>query len=173
MAFKLATDRLCLRHAHDDDATFIKSLFNQPECLKFIGDKELHTSDDARNYINDRLIQSYQINNFGLYIVERRTDGDTIGLCGLVKRDYFPIADLGFAQLNDFVGQGYMFEACKSVLDDCKQRLSLSRLLAITMNSNQRSLKLLDKLGFVESQSDRVNEVTNSDVVLSLSLDTP
>jgi len=49
----LTTDRLLLRPLTLDDAPFIMELVTEPDWIRFIGDKKVHTLDDARRYLRD------------------------------------------------------------------------------------------------------------------------
>ncbi len=61
-------------------------------------------------------------------------DGEIpIGACGLLKRDYLDDADLGFAFLPEFTGQGYGYESAAAVMDYVKNELNISRVLAFTV----------------------------------------
>ena len=42
-------------------------------------------------------MKMYAERGFGLWLVERKTDGEPLGLCGLVKREQLQDVDLGFA----------------------------------------------------------------------------
>ena len=79
------TERLTRRHASSEDADFVLRLLNEPSFLRYIGDRGVRTLDDARRYIADRLIDSYERNGFGLWVVERNM-AVPLGICGLVKR---------------------------------------------------------------------------------------
>jgi [ribosomal protein S5]-alanine N-acetyltransferase len=48
----IETDRLTLRFASLDDAAFILELLNDPDWLKFIGDRGVRTIDQAKEYID-------------------------------------------------------------------------------------------------------------------------
>jgi RimJ/RimL family protein N-acetyltransferase len=143
----LETDRLIVRHVTIDDAEFILGLLNEPSWLRFIGDKGVRTLDDARNYILTGPVESYRRFGFGLYLTQRRSDGTPIGLCGLLKRDVLPDADIGFAFLPAFWGKGYAHEAAAAVLEHGRTALGLNRIVAITNPDNESSIRLLEKLG--------------------------
>ena len=144
----LETERLRLRQFSVDDAPFILTLLNEPSFLRYIGDKNVRSLEDARQYILNGPVASYERNGFGLYRVELRESGTPIGMCGLLKRDELPDPDLGFAFLPDFWGKGFAFEAAVAVLKDARERLDLQRLLAITSLDNDASIKLLERLRF-------------------------
>lgn len=143
----LETDRLVLRKLSVDDAEFIFELVNEPSWLRFIGDKGVRTIEDARNYILQGPMASYERFGFGLYLTELKDSGVPIGICGLVKRDALEFADIGFAFLPKFWGKGYAYESARAVLGFAKTNLGLNRILAITNPDNHSSIRLLEKVG--------------------------
>jgi RimJ/RimL family protein N-acetyltransferase len=125
----------------------IVELLNDPSWLRFIGDKGVHTLEDARNYLRKGPLAMYEREGFGLYLVERREDGAPIGMCGLIKRDSLEDVDLGFAFLPRYWGQGYAREAAAAVLAHGRSAFGLARVVAITDPDNASSARLLEKLG--------------------------
>lgn len=144
----LSTERLDLRQLHEGDAGFIHRLLNDPSWLRYIGDRGVHSVEDARRYIGTGPVAMYQRLGFGLFLVERRSDGAAMGLCGLLKRDGLDDVDIGFAFFPEFGGQGYALEAARATLDHGRTRHGLRRIVAITAQDNQASIRLLEKLGF-------------------------
>jgi RimJ/RimL family protein N-acetyltransferase len=143
----LETDRLVLRQLVVEDDAFIFDLLNDPGWLRFIGDRGIRTLDDARNYILQGPVAMYARHGFGLYLTARKQDGVPMGLCGLLKRDGLADVDIGYAFLPQFRGQGYAAEAAAAVMDYGKNVLGLARIVAITAPDNERSAKVLEKLG--------------------------
>jgi RimJ/RimL family protein N-acetyltransferase len=144
----LETERVRIRPLATDDAPFILELVNDPSWLRHIGDKGIRTIEDAQRYIESGPISMYERLGFGLCLVETKADGVAIGICGLIKRDTLDDIDLGFAFLPAFRGKGYAFESAAAVIEHGRRTLGLSRLLAVTSQSNGASIKLLQKLGF-------------------------
>lgn len=140
------TERLALRHLTPTDAPFILELLNDPDWLRYIGDRHVHTVADARSYIETGPARMYAHYGFGLYLTELK-GGQPIGLCGLLKRDFLEDVDIGFAFLPRFRGAGYAFEAAIGVLGYAASVLALKRVVAITDQANERSARLLEKLG--------------------------
>jgi RimJ/RimL family protein N-acetyltransferase len=143
----LETDRLILRHLAPDDAAFILELLNDPGWLRFIGDRGIRTIEEARAYILKGPVVSYERHGFGLYLAARKADKVPIGICGLLKRDALPDVEVGFALLPQFYGQGYAFEAAAASMAHGRSRLGLTRIAAVTVPGNERSIHLLEKLG--------------------------
>jgi RimJ/RimL family protein N-acetyltransferase len=143
----IETDRLVLRKLSTDDAEFINELLNQPSFLRYIGDKEVRNNADAVRYIQTGPIASYERFGFGLYLVELKETGTSIGICGLLKRDSLPDVDVGFAFLPNYWSQGYAFESASAVMTYGREVLGLRRIVAITSPDNDASIRLLERIG--------------------------
>ena len=143
----LATQRLILRQIQAADAPFILELLNDASFIRNIGDRNVRTLDDAREYIRRGPRASYEKHGFGLWLVELKEDGTAIGICGLLKRDTLDAPDIGFAYLPPFQSKGYGYEAARSVLNHAREILRLPRDVAIVNADNEPSARLLEKLG--------------------------
>ena len=144
----LETDRLVLSHlSPETDAEFILQLLNEPSFIRYIGDKKVRTLDDARQYIQNGPMKSYEENGFGLNKVELKNGGAPIGISGLVKRDTLPDVDIGFAFLPEYWNQGYAIESARAVMEHARHVLGIDRVVAITSPDNEASAKLLEKIG--------------------------
>ncbi|MEW6999544.1 GNAT family N-acetyltransferase [Colwelliaceae bacterium BS250] len=148
----ITTERLSIRTIATDDAPFILELVNEPEFIKNIADKNIHSIDDAINYIKTGPQQMYLEHGFALHVVQNKETDDRVGFCGLLKRDFLPAPDIGFAFLQRHCGKGYAYEAAKAVLDHELNAHQLTKVMAITALDNPASQALLVKLGFVFQQ---------------------
>lgn len=143
----IQTARLSLRELTTDDGAFMLELLNSPDWLTYIGDRKVHNLADARKYLEERNIPSYEKNGFGFYAVVRSEDQTVIGTCGLAQRDFLDHPDIGFAFLPQYFGQGYALEAAQAIMKFAKEDLGLSHILAFTLPSNAPSIRLLEKIG--------------------------
>lgn len=144
----IETERTIFREVTKDDAEFILDLLNQPSFIRYIGDRNVRTVSEARDYIESRFRESYKQFGFGMYAVELKETGTPVGICGFVKRDSLPDADIGFAFLPQFERKGYALESADTVMKYGREKLNLERVLAITSQDNENSGRLLEKLGF-------------------------
>lgn len=166
----LETERTILREMVESDDKFTLDLLNQPSFIKYIGDRNVRTLEEARTFIKTRYRESYRVNGYGLYLVELKSKFDNIadaqvfpfeiqnpkpkiqnraiGICGFVKRDTLPDADIGFAFLPQFEKCGYAFESANALMIYGREVLGLKRVLAITSQDNESSGRLLEKIGF-------------------------
>jgi RimJ/RimL family protein N-acetyltransferase len=144
---EIETPRLVLRRFVFDDAPQIVGLLTQPSFLKNIGDRGVRNVEDAHRYLREGPMAMYEQYGFGLWHVSRRSDGEFVGMCGLLKRDILPDADIGYAYLPEHWGQGYAFEAARAALDLGVSRFGLKRLIGVVSDHNAASIRVLEKLG--------------------------
>ncbi len=138
----LLTDRLHIRPVTLEDADFMLKLLNSPGFIRFIGDRQVRTVEEAEDYI-DKLIKDPGIT---YWVIRNKETKDCLGVVTWVKRDYLPAPDLGYALLPEFEGKGYAFEASQTWLT--YQKREHASVLAICQADNASSIKLLLKLGF-------------------------
>ncbi len=140
----LESERLFLKPLNLNDYEFIKFLVNTNGWLEFIGDRNIHSDEDSKNYIQ-RIINNQ---NVIYWIVNLKNTKQSIGIITFIKRDYLEHHDLGFAFLPKFVKNGYAFESSNLVLKEIELSKSHRIILASTIPENIKSIKLLEKLGF-------------------------
>jgi RimJ/RimL family protein N-acetyltransferase len=144
----LVSARLLLRQLNSNDAPFVLALLNQPSWLRYIGDKQVRSLQDAETYIQSGPVAMYARHGFGLLLVELKQSGEPIGLCGLLKRESLQHADLGFAFAPEHWGRGYAREAATATLVHAHKTLGIGKVLAVTTSDNAASIGLLATLGF-------------------------
>jgi len=144
----LETARLRLRRLSEADAPFMLELLNDPDFIRNIADRGIRTEGEAQRYILKGPVASYEQHGFGLYLVELKQSGVSVGICGLLRRDCHPDIEIGFAFLPAARGQSYASEAGQAVLDFGIRALQLERIVALTAPDNFASMRVLEKLGF-------------------------
>jgi ribosomal-protein-alanine N-acetyltransferase len=143
----LDTERLVLRELCVDDAGFMLELLNEPGWRRFIGDRGVRTLEAARQDIVDGPMAMYRRHGFGLHAVRRKSGGEPIGICGLLKREALDDVDIGFAFLERHGGRGYAHESAAAMIRHGREVLGLQRIVAITTSDNEASVRLLQRLG--------------------------
>src|SRR5215207_11132312 len=122
-------------------------LLNDPSFIRNIGDRNIRTLDDACAYIVNGPVKSYDKNGFGLYLVVLKETNESIGMCGLIRRDTLEDVDIGYALLPDFWAKGYAVEAARATKTYAKEVIGLKRIVAIVDPANAGSIRVLEKLG--------------------------
>ena len=154
----LETERLLLSRLSYDDCEFILELVNEPSFKRYIGDKNVRSLEDARRYLREGPIRLYDSVGYGLFLVSLQGSKTPAGICGLVKREEFDDPDIGFAFLKRYQENGYASESAKAVLAHGFEVLKLRRIIAIADPHNETSVRLLERLGFVNERKVRMPE---------------
>lgn len=137
------TDRLSINPLTVNDDNFILKLVNSEGWLKFIGNRNVNTRQEARAYI----LKILKNKNVKYWIVSVKETQTPAGIVTFIKRDYLNYPDIGFAFLPEFSGNGYAHEATSVVLKNLIQEQSVTHILATTIPENTSSIKLLKKFG--------------------------
>ncbi|MFI5185425.1 MAG: GNAT family N-acetyltransferase [Chitinophagales bacterium] len=161
----IESKRLLLRPFIPGDSNFILELLNTEGWLKYIGDRNVKTIQQANYYLENGPIKSYKVNGFGLSMVQLKENNKPIGMSGLIRRDYLDHPDIGFAFLPGYTGKGYAYEIAKEIIYYGFNRLQLQQILAITLPENSSSIRLLEKLG-LRYQKKVISKDTNEELSL-------
>lgn len=161
----LETERLVLRQLTPDDAEFMFQLLNDPSFITNIGDRNIRTLDDARAYIQKGPVQSYAKNRFGLDLIVLKETEEPVGICGLIRREGLEDVDIGYALLPKFWSRGYALEAARAMKAYASDVIGLKRLVAIVDPANERSVRVLEKIGL---QYEKMIRLSADDIDLKL-----
>jgi len=167
---QIKTERLTLRQFTLSDAEFIIELLNEPSFIQNIGDRGVRRLSDAEKYLEGGPISSYARNGFGLLAVTLNDTGQTIGMCGLIKRDALDDVDIGYAFLPKFWSKGYALESARAVLKHAKEIMELKRVVAIVDPNNSGSIHLLERLGMTFEKMVKLSEEDIDLKLFSMSL---
>ncbi len=147
------TERLTLRELTLNDTEFIVELVNTEGWLKFIGNRNIKTQEDAVKYIQMLLADP----GIAYWVIKPKEQNIPIGVVTFISRKHLPHPDLGFAFLPQHSGKGYAYEAANIVLNDIINEYPT--LLASTVDGNISSMKLLEKLGFIPLKEEMEGDV--------------
>jgi RimJ/RimL family protein N-acetyltransferase len=143
----LDTKRLRLHLLTVDDAALMLAIWNDPGFIEYVGDRCIRTIAQAEDALLNGALRLYEDFGYGPYRVTLKTDGSSIGICGLFRREGLDDPDIGYALLPDYRGRGYAFEAASAVIDYARREIGLQRLTAIVSPANLASIGLTEKLG--------------------------
>lgn len=153
------TERLLIRPTFIEDYEFIYKLMNSHKWLQFIGDRNINTLDDAKNYIKENNLTQLEKLGYSNYTLIKRSDHKKIGVCGLYDRKGLDGIDLGYALLSEYEKKGYAYEASSKIVSIAHSEFKIQTLKAITLENNIASIKLLHKLGFNYKDHITVNNI--------------
>jgi [ribosomal protein S5]-alanine N-acetyltransferase len=141
------TERLIIRPISQEDGPLIFELYNTPKFIRHIGDRGIHSLEDAENYIKNRFLPQIERLGYGNYVVITKEGHHKIGGVGIFEREGLDIVDIGYSLLEEFEGKGYAYEAAEKVKSIGMDEFGLSKISAIISKDNLASQKLIEKLG--------------------------
>ena len=142
------TPRLRLSPVVEKDADLLLAVWNDPSFIHYVSDRGIRTVEQARQAIREGPVSLFEIYGYGPYRVVRKSDGESIGICGLFRREFLDDPDLGYAILPGFRGEGYASEAARQVLVIAAVVFGLKRVKALISPANTASIHVVEKLGF-------------------------
>lgn len=144
----LESERLIIKEAKVNEASFYFELFNDPDWIEFIGDKKLKSVEETRIYLKDILFKNSKLGGLGFFTVTLKENNKPIGTSTALQRDKLDFIDIGYGFLPEGRGKGYATEATKLIIEYVRTKFKQKKVLAFTMPKNQASQKLLKKIGF-------------------------
>ncbi|MCX5977802.1 MAG: GNAT family protein, partial [Coprothermobacterota bacterium] len=146
---RLETVRLVLRALRMEDADFILKEWGDSVVTYYMRDEDpLKTREQAEEMLRP-LQTPEKMPPFRWWGIEIKTEGCLIGACGYFRWDKrHHRAEIGYDLWPDYWGQGLMLEALKALINFGFEKMDLNRVEATTHTENQRSQRVLTKLGF-------------------------
>ena len=142
----LTTQRLVLREMTGADLDHIAALFGDAEVMRYY--PKPMTREEAHAWVvwNQRLYRSH---GFGLWAMVLRDTGEFAGDCGLTPQyvDGVKEIEVGYHVRTSLQGRGYATEAAAAARDFARDKLLLSRLIAIINPANTPSRRVAAKIG--------------------------
>ncbi|MGF1487089.1 MAG: ribosomal protein S5-alanine N-acetyltransferase [Prochloraceae cyanobacterium] len=154
-SIRLETERIMLRLANYKDIGIIiryyqeNSLFLAPVEPK--KSDFFYTKNFWYNEIEARLNEYYADRSLKLFLFKQEQPNEIIGVLNFSNfiRGAFQSCNLGYSLAEKEQGKGYMSEALTKAIDYVFTELNLHRIMAAYLPHNQRSGKLLKKMGFL------------------------
>ena len=159
------TERLIIKLVDINDAEFLMQLLNTEKWLKNIGDRNIHSIEDAQKYVREKNLPNIERLGYGNCVVILKENNAKIGTVGLYDREGIEGVDIGFAFLEEYEGKGYAYESARKVMDIGINGFGITKVSAITLPENLSSIKLIEKLGLKFKE---VVRIPNDDVELNL-----
>ena len=151
----LATERLRLRAPRPRDAAALLAVIGDPEVTRYINLATITTLPEAHALL-ERLDQRYAARETIRWAIELVEHSEMIGTVGLLRFDFeHRHAELGYDIARRWWGRGLTPEAAGAVIRYGFSVLGLHRIEAGVLPENNASVRVLEKLGFVEEGTRR------------------
>jgi RimJ/RimL family protein N-acetyltransferase len=140
------TDRLRLREMTMEDANLLLQIFADPVAMQhYPSTKDLEQTLDWIRWTQ----RNYERFGVGLWIVERREDGEFLGQCGIVPQEVegHPEFEIGYLFVRQHWGHGYATEAAAACRDYGFHKRGYSRLISLIAPQNLPSRRVAERIG--------------------------
>lgn len=137
----IETPRLILREKRECDIPGMLDLFNNEEVRRYLGGYPPREERAMWRMVRDRKTTEWA--------VTLRETGIYIGECQLFDITDHYLGELGYYFRREYWGAGYAYEAAEAVCNYAGDVLKLGRLCANVDTANERSKRLLERLGFL------------------------
>lgn len=148
----LETERLRLRAWRKTDREAYFAILQEPAVYRHFGPEPMGMEECWRRLM--AAAGGWQLNGFGGWAVERKSDGKLIGMMAVftawrgIDPEFGDQPEMGWIFATEAHGQGLAREACDAALNWVESTLAPTPIWAIVAPANEPSLKLASKLGF-------------------------
>jgi ribosomal-protein-alanine N-acetyltransferase len=143
----IRTERLILRGMRTSDAEDMFDYASREEVSRYLTwspHPDLQHTKDYLTYIGQR----YRTGDFYDWAIEDAESHRMIGTCGFTRFDFASdAAEIGYVLHPDYRGRGLATEAVRAVMAFGFDELSLHRISARYMVENERSRRLMERVG--------------------------
>ncbi len=152
----LHSDRLYLRPCQIADLDSLHNLWCDADIRRFLFDDRQISREEAQGFI-EASITSFSNQGYGIWLFFENHSNQIAGFAGLLQFSE-ELPSLIFGVRPQFWGRGYATEATLAVLDYAFANLDLKYIVADVDEPNDRSIRVLNKIGMSRIKRDIVNE---------------
>jgi RimJ/RimL family protein N-acetyltransferase len=147
----LNTERCIVRETTVEDVDAFYQIYGSPEMTRYT-DGLCAVREEEIAYIEDYIRKVYYFYGYGMWTVVERERGCVIGRAGISWREGYELPELSFLIGIHWQGRGYAYEVCRAILTYAKEELGITKVQTLVMEGNEKSLNLVQKLGFVRQR---------------------
>lgn len=162
MSPEIETARLKFRPFTLDDVDALHQMWIDPDVRKYLCDDRIIPRDEVASLI-EKSIDSFQINNFGLWGVFLRDQEILIGFGGFWYFHTPPVLEMIYGVAPAYWNRGYATEIAKGTIKYGFEQLGFARILADADAANLASLRVMQKAGMKFEKAANIN---NMDLVV-------
>jgi ribosomal-protein-alanine N-acetyltransferase len=152
---ELRTDRLVLRRWQDEDRDPFAALNADPRVMEHFPSLLSRAESDE---MVDRIEAHFEAHGWGLWAAEVIESGAFIGFIGLwaprFEAHFTPAVEVGWRLAHEHWGHGYAPEGARAAIADGFERLGLDEIVSMTSVGNDRSRRVMEKLGLTRDPAD-------------------
>ena len=142
----IETERLTLRPFRGADATALFELSQDPEVMRYVGDRRVPTLQESWRAVAG-WIGHWALRGYGQWAIEDRASGVFIGRAGIINPADWPGPEVGYLLGRTWWGRGYATEAARSAMDWGFREIGFAELLSLIDPANRASIAVATRLG--------------------------
>lgn len=142
----IETERLTLRAFREADAAAFFELSQDPDVMRYVGDRRVPTLQESWRAIAGWL-GHWALRDYGQWAIEERASGRLIGRAGIINPVDWPGAEVGYLLGRAWWGHGYATEAARAAMDWGFERIGFADLLSLIDPANNPSIAVAMRLG--------------------------
>ncbi len=151
----LSTERLVLRRWREADREPFARLNADPEVMRHFTHPLDRAESDA---MVGRIEMRFDERGYGLWAVERRSDGEFLGFTDLAYQDFpapfTPCVEIGWRLARSAWGRGYATEAAREALRFGFEQVRLAEIVSFTTPANVASVRVMERIGMHRDPAD-------------------
>jgi RimJ/RimL family protein N-acetyltransferase len=153
------TERMIARHLVESDVDSLYAVYSDPVGCRWVGDGKPITMEQCVQWV-EVTRQNYKKRGYGMYAVDCKETGGTVGFCGLVHPGNQEAAELKYALRSECWGKGLASELALGALTYGTQQFQLDRVIATIAPENNASIRVACKIGM--NRLEPIREVDGS-----------
>ena len=145
----LHTKRLRLRPLTEDDVPALHGFWTQPDVRRYLWDNEIISVGRVAEIVASSSA-FFAVCGSGFFAIEFKEAPNTLlGFCGHRRFEDGETVELLYGILPEHWGGGLVTEAATEVMRHGFERCGFDKVIAVTDTPNQRSVKVMQRLGMV------------------------
>jgi ribosomal-protein-alanine N-acetyltransferase len=148
---EIRTSRLRLRHWVEDDFEPLAAMCADPRVMEFSPSTFSREQTEA---MWKRIHEHFARHGFGPWAME--VDGEFAGSMGLdwirYETHFTPCVEIGYRLRPEFWGRGLATEGAEAALRHGFESLGFHEVVGLTIPANDRSRRVMEKIGFIFSE---------------------
>lgn len=145
-AQRLETERVILLPWESKDWLAFKPIATNPQVMQYISAGVPWTDGKIVEFV-ERQRQHFASLGYCLWKLTIKGDPELSGFCGIQPLDDLPDIEIGWWLAIRHWGKGIATEAARAVLKDGFERCGLNRIVALALQENRASTRIMEKLG--------------------------
>jgi RimJ/RimL family protein N-acetyltransferase len=142
---RLETERLILREWRREDFEPLALFMADPDVTRYLNGEPLSRADAWRNMAS--LVGHWSLRGYGMWVVERKSDGAFLGRVGMNNPEGWPGLEVGWTLGKEHWGQGYATEAARVAMRYAFLTQPVDKIISVIHIENTPSQAVATRLG--------------------------